>query len=108
MSDPTYVKADIEARPEWKLAFRMSELDNDHAPIGWGRYIPLAELALGYVAPPAIVVGGPNGWYVALRTKVSKRTIFDKVTASYQVEGQPYRSEAAAAEDAALILAREL
>ena len=42
MTDPTYVRAEIDARPEWKLAFRLSEVDNDHAPIGWARYITLA------------------------------------------------------------------
>ena len=42
MSDPTYVKAEIEANPKWALAFRLSEVDNDNAPIGWARYIPLA------------------------------------------------------------------
>ena len=42
MSDPTYVKAQIEANPKWALAFRLSEVDNDNAPIGWARYIPLA------------------------------------------------------------------
>jgi hypothetical protein len=44
--DPTYVKTEIEANPEWKLAHWMSEIDNDNAPIGWGRYIPLARAIL--------------------------------------------------------------
>lgn len=43
MNDPTYVKNEIEANPIWKLAFRLSEVDNDNAPIGWGRYISLAR-----------------------------------------------------------------
>lgn len=43
MSDPTYVKEEIDANPEWKLAFRLSEVDNDNAPIGWWRYILLAR-----------------------------------------------------------------
>lgn len=41
--DPTYVKAEIDANPAWKLAWRLSEVDNDNAPIGWSRYIPLAS-----------------------------------------------------------------
>lgn len=40
--DPTYVRAEIEANPDWALAFLMSEIDNDGAPIGWGKYISLA------------------------------------------------------------------
>lgn len=47
MSDPTYVKAEIDANPVWKLAWRMSEVDNDNAPIGWGRYILIARWLLG-------------------------------------------------------------
>jgi hypothetical protein len=43
MKDPTYVREEIESNPEWELAFTMSEIDNDNAPIGWGRYIPLAH-----------------------------------------------------------------
>lgn len=41
--DPTYQHAEIAANRVWALAFSMSELDNDNAPIGWARYIPLAE-----------------------------------------------------------------
>lgn len=44
--DPTWVKADIDANPIWKLAWEMSEVDNDNAPIGWGTYIPLARWVL--------------------------------------------------------------
>ena len=36
-------KEEIDADPIWKLAFLMSEIDNDLAPIGWSRYIHLAE-----------------------------------------------------------------
>ena len=43
MSDPTYVREVIDANPEWKMAFEMSEIQNDNAPIGWGRYICIAE-----------------------------------------------------------------
>jgi hypothetical protein len=41
--DPTYVREAIDANPEWRLAFRLSEVDNDDAPLGWARYIPLAR-----------------------------------------------------------------
>ncbi len=44
--DPTYVRAEIDANPTWALAFRLSEVDNDNAPIGWGRYIGLASWLL--------------------------------------------------------------
>lgn len=44
--DPTYVTEEIQRDPVWKLAFEMSELDNDHAPIGWGQYINLARMLL--------------------------------------------------------------
>jgi len=43
VSDPTYVEKEIETRPEWELAFFMSEIDNDNAPIGWSKYVPIAE-----------------------------------------------------------------
>jgi hypothetical protein len=46
MYDPTYIKTEIDANPEWKLAFFLSECENDHAPIGWGKYIWLAKLLL--------------------------------------------------------------
>ena len=42
-NDPTYVQAEIQANPVWTLAFRMSEFDNDNAPLGWGDYRPLAQ-----------------------------------------------------------------
>jgi len=43
MTDPTYVRAQIDANPVWKLAFRLSEVDNDNAPIGWSRYTHIAR-----------------------------------------------------------------
>ncbi len=46
MHDPTYVPEAIQANPIWRLAFRLSEFDNDGAPIGWSRYIPMAEWLL--------------------------------------------------------------
>lgn len=46
MSDPTYVREEISANPEWDLAFVLSEIMNDNAPIGWGRYISTAQCLL--------------------------------------------------------------
>lgn len=43
MTDPTYEKGRIKANPVWELAFTISEIQNDNAPIGWGKYIILAE-----------------------------------------------------------------
>lgn len=43
MPDPTYVQSEIRANPEWDLAFVLSEIQNDAAPIGWGQYIPCAQ-----------------------------------------------------------------
>lgn len=46
MADPTYVRAEIDANPAWQLAFSLSEIQNDNAPLGWGRYILVAECLL--------------------------------------------------------------
>jgi hypothetical protein len=46
MNDPSYVRAEIDANPAWRLAFWLSEVDNDNAPIGWSRYIALAQSLL--------------------------------------------------------------
>ena len=46
MNDPTYVKAEIDANPQWKLAWSLSEVDNDSAPIGWFRYIHMSNWLL--------------------------------------------------------------
>ncbi len=46
MNDPTYVKAEIEKNLIWKMAFWLSELFNDNAPLGWSKYIPIAEKAI--------------------------------------------------------------
>jgi hypothetical protein len=46
MNDPTYDKAAINANPAWQLAFFLSELQNDDAPIGWGKYILIADSLL--------------------------------------------------------------
>lgn len=46
MSDPTYSKAEIEANPAWHIAWVLSEIRNDSAPLGWGSYIATAECLL--------------------------------------------------------------
>jgi hypothetical protein len=46
MNDPTYVKTEIEANPVWELAWTLSEIMNDGAPIGWSKYIFAAECLL--------------------------------------------------------------
>lgn len=46
MGDPTYVDDLINANPEWRIAFIISEHLNDNAPIGWSRYIPTAQSIL--------------------------------------------------------------
>jgi hypothetical protein len=46
MVDPTYRPEEIEANPVWQLAFTLSELQNDTAPIGWSKYIFLAKCLL--------------------------------------------------------------
>ena len=46
LPDPTYVKAEIEANPEWHLAFVLSEIVNDNAPIGWSEQILTARCLL--------------------------------------------------------------
>ncbi len=42
-SDPTYEQDQIDANLIWRVAFILSEILNDNAPIGWGRYIYAAE-----------------------------------------------------------------
>lgn len=46
MSDPTYEREKIEANPEWDVAFTLSEIFNDSAPLGWGKYIGRAQCLL--------------------------------------------------------------
>ena len=48
MSDPTYERDKIRANPEWDLAFVLSEIENDSAPIGWSRYIGTAKCLLAH------------------------------------------------------------
>lgn len=46
MPDPTYVKEEIEANPVWQVAWVLSEIENDGAPIGWSKYIGTAKCLL--------------------------------------------------------------
>jgi hypothetical protein len=46
MADPTYDTKAINANPLWELAFSLSEIQNDLAPIGWSRYISIAQCLL--------------------------------------------------------------
>lgn len=46
MNDPTYDNEQINANPIWQLAFSLSEIMNDDAPIGWGKYIHTARCLL--------------------------------------------------------------
>lgn len=46
MIDPTYVKEEIKSNPEWFVAWVLSEILNDGAPIGWSRYIGAAQCLL--------------------------------------------------------------
>jgi len=46
--DPTYNKEIIHARQDYQLAFVLSEIMNDNAPIGWSKYIWIAECLLAH------------------------------------------------------------
>ncbi len=63
MNDPTYIKAEINLKPEWKLAFWLSEIDNDNAPIGWGKYILLARFLNGKFDLDLNRLDDPNLWH---------------------------------------------
>lgn len=43
LPDPTYDRDEIRSKPEWDLAWTISEIMNDNAPIGWSSYIFLAQ-----------------------------------------------------------------
>jgi len=43
IKDPTYIRTQIDANPVWRVAWIISEHNNDNAPIGWSSYIPVAE-----------------------------------------------------------------
>ena len=46
MSDPTYVQSEIKEKPEWDLAYVLSEIMNDNSPLGWSEYVYVAKLLL--------------------------------------------------------------
>ncbi len=46
MNDPTYELEVINANRLWKIAFELSEYDNDAAPIGWSKYITMASCVM--------------------------------------------------------------
>lgn len=62
MNDPTYNREEIDANPHWKLAFVLSELGNDSAPLGWGEYIPAAR-AINLCKPEVakMILGDTDG-----------------------------------------------
>ena len=41
--DPTYDVEEIKKNPVWHAAWTMSECLNDQAPLGWSRYVWVAE-----------------------------------------------------------------
>lgn len=43
MIDPTYNISDIKKNPLWYTAWIISECLNDNAPLGWSKYIWIAE-----------------------------------------------------------------
>lgn len=46
MIDPTYIQDEIQSNHVWELAFTLSEIQNDTAPIGWSKYIWIAQCLL--------------------------------------------------------------
>jgi hypothetical protein len=46
VNDPTYKRDEIDKNPVWRLAFVLSEIMNDGAPLGWSKYIWVAECLL--------------------------------------------------------------
>lgn len=46
MPDPTYDRAEIQKNKAWRVAFVLSELYNDDAPLNWSRYISGANAVL--------------------------------------------------------------
>lgn len=45
-TDPTYVQAEIDQNPVWQLAWTLSQILDDNAPIGWSGHIPTATCLL--------------------------------------------------------------
>lgn len=43
MNDPTYIKAEINSNPVWKIAWVLAQCKDDGAPIGWSKWIWVAE-----------------------------------------------------------------
>ena len=39
-------KDELERNGTWQIAFTLSEMVNDTAPLGWEKYIPLAEKSI--------------------------------------------------------------
>lgn len=48
MNDPTYDKEAIKARLEWDLAWVLSQIIDDNAPIGWSKHIFTAKCLLAH------------------------------------------------------------
>lgn len=46
LPDPTYSQEEIANNPKWQLAFSLSEMFNNDAPLGWSKYIHYAEMLL--------------------------------------------------------------
>lgn len=48
MSKPPMMPSekDLNHNGAWHIAFILSEMVNDNAPIGWDKYIPLAEKSI--------------------------------------------------------------
>ena len=46
MTDPTYNREEIKENSTWNISFIISECINDGAPIGWSKYIWIAEQIL--------------------------------------------------------------
>lgn len=46
MDDPTYNREEIATNPEWQLAWVLSEILNDAAPLGWSKYVSTARCLL--------------------------------------------------------------
>lgn len=80
--DPTYVKEDIEKDPVDSLAFALSEIMNDNAPIGWSKYRPHAAnlLANYYIAPKqkAVANSAMEVMYTNYRGETARRWIIPR------------------------------
>ncbi len=49
MSKPTPIaptQSELDRNGVWQIAFTLSEMVNDNAPLGWEKYIPLAEKSI--------------------------------------------------------------